>query len=344
MTTPVGVGLVGYGVGGAFFHAPVIGAVNGLRLSAVVTSRRRQVEQDWPGVAVASGVKELLTDPGVELVVVSTPTITHFDIARAALEAGKHVVVDKPFTTTVKQADELIATATRMGVRLSVYQNRRWDGDFLTVRRCIEDGSVGEVYHYEAHFDRFRPQIKGGWRDTPQPGSGILYDLGAHLIDQAICLFGVPQAVFGDAFAQRPEAQSVDYFHLILEYGRMRAILHAGTLVREPGPHFAVHGDGGSYVKYGLDVQEEALRAGARPGSGDWGIEPLEHYGELVLDRGTRTRVPTARGCYECYYQAMAEAIRHGGRVPVDPVDSRNGIAVIEAALQSAKDRCLVAL
>jgi scyllo-inositol 2-dehydrogenase (NADP+) len=340
----IAVGVVGYGLGGSIFHAPLVDFVPGLRLAAVVTSQRERVEKDYPGVPAVATTQELLADPGIDLVVVSSPSTTHFEVARAALEAGKHVVVDKPFAASVKEAEELIALAKTKGVFLSVYQNRRWDGDFLTVKQCIEDGSLGEVLHYEAHFDRYRLDIRPGWKETGGKGSGILYDLGAHLIDQAVFLFGLPQAVTADVFAQRKGAQAPDYFHLVLEYGKIRAILHGATVVREPGPHFAVHGEGGSFLKWGMDGQEEALKAGMRPGDAGWAVDTPELYGELVSADGFRRRIPTLVGGYEKYYAAVAAAISGKGPNPVDPAGARDGLMVIEAALRSAAERRTVAI
>ena len=338
------VGLVGYGLAGAVFHAPLICSIPRLRLSAVMTSRRERVGQDLPHVRVVSGMGELLADEAIDLVVIASPTDSHFPLAKAALLAGKHVVVDKPFTVTVAEADELIHLADGKGLFLSVFQNRRWDNDFLTVKHCIGEGSLGTVSYYEAHFDRFRPQIKVGWREERGEGTGILYDLGAHLIDQALLLFGAPLAVTADVFAQREEAVVDDYFHLVLDYGRRRAVLHSATLVAAPGPRFAVHGDRGSFLKFGMDGQEDALKAGKRPGHPDWGLDAPGNYGELVLGDGSRRRVETLRGCYEAYYEAVAERLLKGGPTPVDPRDSRDGLAVIEAARRSAAERRTVTI
>jgi scyllo-inositol 2-dehydrogenase (NADP+) len=338
------VGLVGYGLGGSVFHAPLITAVRELRLAAVVTSRREQVERDLPGVAVVSTVAELVADPGIELIVVSTPTASHFEVAHAALQAGKNVVVDKPFALSVRDAETLMTLAENKGRVLSVFQNRRWDNDFLTLRHCIDERLLGTVYHYEAHFDRFRPDVKPVWREQSGKGSGILYDLGAHLIDQALQLFGMPQAVSADVLQQRRCAEADDYFHLVLDYGQKRVILHASTLVRQPGPHFAVHGDRGSFLKYGMDPQEDALKAGKRPGDPQWGLDDPACYGELVSADGTRRKVETLRGGYERYYEAIAARLLRNEPVPVDPADSRDGLIVIEAALRSTLERRTIAL
>jgi scyllo-inositol 2-dehydrogenase (NADP+) len=338
----ISVGLIGYGIAGAVFHAPLIRACPQLRLAAVATSRKQQVEA--LGVRAVPTVTELLRDPEIQLVVVASPSDTHFELAAAALAAGKHVVVDKPFTLTAAEAGELIDRAAKSGCALSVFQSRRWDGDYLTLKRLIAEGALGTVYYYEARYDRFRPQIRARWRELPGPGSGILYDLGPHLIDQALQLFGMPRAVSADAFAQRPGGQAVDYFHLTLDYGPLRAVLHGSVLAPGAGPHFSVHGDGGSFLKYGMDTQEEALKAGERPGDAQWGVDHPSLHGELISADGARRRVETERGCLEAFYREMAEHIARGAAVPVDPRDARNNIAVIEAALRSAEERGAVTL
>jgi scyllo-inositol 2-dehydrogenase (NADP+) len=335
----VRVGVIGYGLGGSIFHAPLVQAVAGLELAAVVTSQRERVEKDFPGMRVVPTTAELFADPNIDLVVVASPSTTHFEVTRGALEAGKHAVVDKPFAASVREAEELISLAAAKGLFLSVYQNRRWDGDFLTVKDCIRNGSLGEIFHYEAHFDRFRLDIRTGWKETGGPGSGILYDLGSHLIDQALQLFGLPHSVTADVFAQRKGAIAPDYFHLILEYGKMRAILHASTLVRQPGPHFSVHGDAGSFIKYGMDGQEPALIAGMRPGDPGWAADAPALYGELTSLDGTTRRIPTIVGGYEHYYEGVAAALSGKGPNPVDPSGARDGLIVIEAALRSAAEK-----
>ncbi|WP_129357129.1 oxidoreductase [Sorangium cellulosum] len=344
MSPRVYVGLIGYGLAGAVFHAPLIRSVPRLRLAAIATRREGQVMTDHSGVAVHPTPEVLIAEPGIDLVVIATPNETHFPLARAALEAGKHVVVDKPFTITSAEADELIALAARRGRLLSVFQNRRWDADFRTVRHCIEQGLLGEVASYEAHFDRFRPAIKQGWREQESPGSGILYDLGAHLIDQALLLFGPPRAVTADLLAQRPGARAVDYFHLTLDHGRRRVILRSSTLAREPGPRFAVHGAGGSFLKYGIDGQEEALKAGKRPGAPAWGQEDPRWHGTLLTADGERRVIESLPGAYEAYYEGIAAAILDGGPPPVRAEEARDVIRVIEAAMKSSAERRTIAL
>jgi scyllo-inositol 2-dehydrogenase (NADP+) len=343
----IGVGLVGYGLAGAAFHAPLIQAEPRLRLHAVLTSRAGQVGRDHPGARVVGSAEELLADPEVELVVVAAPNAVHHQLAAAALAAGRHVVVDKPFVLTTAEADELIGLAEAEGRLLSVFQNRRWDNDFLTLRRCLEAGLLGEVSTYVSRFDRFRPAPKGGWREQAVPGSGVLYDLGPHLIDQALVLFGRPETVWADVGVQRPGVEAVDYVHLVLGYGRLRVLLHAGMEVRDPGPRFEVHGDRGSFVKYGLDPQEAALRSGGRPGDPGWGSEPADRHGTLTTEVGgleLRGRLASVPGAYQAFYAAMAGAVAGQGPVPVTAEQGRDTIMVIEHALASSRDGRLVEL
>lgn len=309
--------LVGRGLGGSVFHAPLIRACEGLDLVR------------WVGAADA---KEAAVASEVDLVVVSTPNQFHFPLARAALEAGKHVVIDKPFTVSLAEADALIALAKSRGRVLSVFHNRRWDGDFLTVRKMLP--RLGAVRLYEAHWDRFRPALREGWKEDPRLGAGLLLDLGPHLIDQALCLFGAPDAVRADVLAQREGSRIDDYFALTLDYGPMRAVLSASMLVAAPRPRFAVHGSGGSFVRYGVDPQEAALKAGADPG--EIAADPVA--GMLTLADGAQEKVPTERGDYLVYYRAITAAVRGEGPVPVDAADARAGLHIVEAARLSARE------
>jgi scyllo-inositol 2-dehydrogenase (NADP+) len=340
------VGLVGYGLAGAVFHAPLIESVEGLSLAAVVTSRAEKVARDYPQVEVVPTFERLLERNDVELIVVASPNVTHHDFARRALETGRHVVVDKPFVIHAAEADDLIDLARRQHVVLSIFQNRRWDNDFLTVRHLLASGLLGEITTYEAHYDRFRPAVQNRWREQPMPGSGTLYDLGAHLIDQALFLFGTPGTVWADVQAQRQGAQVDDYFHIVMNYEWLRVILHAGSLVRQAPPHFQLHGSKGSFVKYGIDPQEDQLKAGMRPGDAGWGQDDAALYGDLTIDAGDleiKGRVKTLAGHYEAYYQGMVEAITQGKSAPVAPEDACNTIRVIECALQSQQEQRVIA-
>ncbi|UYZ12356.1 MULTISPECIES: oxidoreductase [Brevibacillus] len=341
----VNVGLIGYGLSGQVFHAPVIRSVPGLKLTKVVSSRPEKVRADLPEAEVVASVDELLSDDQIELVVVAAPNTSHFPYAKQALLAGKHVVVEKPFVIRSSEAEELIRLAESRGRVLSVYHNRRWDNDFLTIKHLLQTGALGEVFLYEAHYDRYRPEVTDRWRERDLPGSGILYDLGSHLIDQALHLFGLPQTVMADVGAQRPGARTTDYFHIVLGYGSLRVILHAGSLVRQPGPRFQIHGDKGSFVKYGLDPQEDALRAGLIPGGPEWGRDREETYGQLTLSVGELNvsgSVETIPGAYQTYYQQMYEAIVSATPAPVSPADAMNVIRVIEWAEQSSREQRVI--
>ena len=324
------VGLVGYGLAGAVFHAPLINACDRLELAAVLTSR------EAPN-AVRT-LDELLERS--ELVVIASPNRTHFPIAKQALEGGKHVVIDKPMTVTVAEAEELIALAADRRRVLTVFHNRRWDGDYLTVRKVLP--RLGEVSLFEAHWDRFRPAIKRGWREVPDDGAGLLSDLGPHLIDQALQLFGMPDWVSADIERQRADAAVDDYFEVTLHYGARRVKLGASTMVVDPRPRFALHGSMGSFVKHGLDTQEAALKAGVPPVSAGFGGD--ERDGHLTLADGTTETVATETGNYLAFYEMVAGAVLDGGPVPVDPADALNGLRIIDLARESSRSGCRLEL
>jgi scyllo-inositol 2-dehydrogenase (NADP+) len=316
------VGLAGYGLAGKVFHAPLIRACEGLELAAVLTSRDAPERVDT--------LDELLDRS--DLAVVATPNTTHFEIAAAALKAGKHVVVDKPFTVTVEEADALIALAKERGLLLTPFHNRRWDSDFLTLRKVLPE--LGEVMLFEAHWDRFRPQIKRGWREEPRPGGGVLSDLGPHMIDQALVLFGMPDSVSADVLAQREGAEVDDYFDLTLHYGERRVCLRCSTLVAQPRPRFAVHGTASSFVKYGLDPQEAQLKAGMDPCDDGYALDPND--GTRTFGDSRRGKVPSERGDYLAFYEGVANAIEGNVPVPVDPADARAGLVLIDLARRAA--------
>jgi scyllo-inositol 2-dehydrogenase (NADP+) len=329
------VGLLGFGLAGSVFHAPLIRSEQRLRLTAIASSRTDDIRRSAPG-AVATTAEAVIADPAIDLVVIATPNTSHAPLAREALLAGKHVVIDKPVATTAAEADELIDLAKRQGRLLTVFHNRRWDNDFLTLRACLDKGEIGRPYHYEAHFDRFRPQIKQGWREQTLAGSGVLFDLGAHLIDQALTLFGMPDRILADVGTQRPDAQVDDWFHIVLGYGRMRAILHCGTVVCRPGPRFQLHGDGGSFLKQGMDGQEAALRAGRMPTEAGWGQDDPENFALLVQADGTERRLETIPGDYPAFYRGVAASILDGAPPPVTAEQARDVLTVLEAVRKAA--------
>ncbi len=334
------VAVIGYGLAGKVFHSPLVLAVEGLRLRAVVSSNPEKVHADLPGMTVIPTFEEAIANPEIDLIVIATPNPTHFDFARRALEAGKHVVVDKPFTLTVAEAESLAALARDRGRILSVFQSRRWDADFLTLRRLLASGELGEIVHVESHYDRYRPVVQTRWKEQDGPGSGIWFDLGSHLSDQALQLFGPPEAVFADLAMQRQGAQTVDYFHVILRYPRLRVILHGANLVAEPTRRFDIHGTRASYIKAGMDVQEEQVRRGVRPGDPAWGVDPLEGTVFEWSGGKLQTRsIPNEVGRYPDFYCGVRDAIAGTGPNPVPAEDGVLVMRVLEAGCRSVAER-----
>lgn len=344
------VALVGYGKGGEVFHAPLIDAVPGLRLSAVVTGdpgRARAARARYPGVTVYPSADALWADADrYEIAVVTTPNDTHAPLARAALEAGMAVVVDKPFALTARQGRELTDLADALGRVLTVYQNRRWDADFLTLWNLIEEGSLGRVHRFESRFERWRPVPKGTWRESgaAEDGAGLLYDLGPHLIDQAVNLFGPVASVYAEIDALREGVGADDDVFLALDHVRgTRSHLWMGALTAQAGPRFRVLGDLGGFTSHGMDGQEARLTAGERPDAADWGVVPEDMRGVLGVDGDTRP-APSARGAYPEFYAGVRDAVGEGEPLPVDPHEVIHGLEVIEAARLSARTRSVVTL
>jgi scyllo-inositol 2-dehydrogenase (NADP+) len=334
----VNVALFGYGLAGANFHAPLVAVEPRLRIARVVTSRKQEVAQVFPDAIVSTDADSVLSSDDVDLVVIATPNKTHAPLARDALLAGKHVVVDKPFVPDAAEGADLIALALDRKRMLTVFHNRRWDADFLTVARLIREGRVGEINHAEFRWDRFRLGIREGWKELPSEGTGLLADLGPHLIDQALLLFGPPDTITGDIALQRAGTLVDDYFELTLHYAAKRVILSASTLIPEARPRFAVHGNEGSFIKYGIDPQEDWMRAGKRPSDKGYGIEPTAAHGTLTGVNGRRQPVPSERGDWPTFYKQVADAIVDGAPPPVDPADALTGLKIIEAALRSARE------
>lgn len=347
--SPLRVGLVGYGLAGAVFHAPLIASTPGLRLHRVVTAdpeRRARLAGEHPGARPVEGVGRLLADPSeIDLVVVASPNRSHIPIARAALEAGLPVVVDKPLAAHAAEARELARLAAERGLLLTAFQNRRWDGDFLTVKRLISDGALGEVRRFESRFERWRPALKGGWRESADPAEagGLLYDLGSHLVDQALHLFGPVARVYAELDARRPGAAvDDDAFVALTHVDGVRSHLWMSAVAAQPGPRFRVLGDRAAYTVHGLDPQEDALKAGERPGPG-WGAYPEPGWGRLGAADEAQP-YPTLPGDYPAFYAAVAAALREGAPAPVTPGEAVAALTVLEAARRSATEGRTVSL
>ncbi len=334
-----GVALAAFGMSGEIFHAPLIHVHPGFELVSVLERSKNRPGDRYPGTKIARSYRELLEDDRVALVVVNTPDALHYDMTREALLEGKHVIVEKPFVQDSHQGRELIDLADARGRLLSVFHNRRWDGDFLTIRKILEEGLLGRLVEYEAHFDRFRNFLKEGtWKEDPASGTGTLFNLGSHLIDQALVLFGKPDSVYADIRAERNGAKVDDAFLLFLGYPDVRVALKGSYLVKEPGPRYALHGTQGSYLKYGTDPQEEALKSGALPAGMDWGREPETEWGILNTSAGKepfRGKYETLPGCYINYYDDIFTALKEDRPPSVTAEQANLVIRVIEAALES---------
>ncbi|MFE2429654.1 Gfo/Idh/MocA family oxidoreductase [Streptomyces sp. NPDC059373] len=340
---PLRVGLVGYGLAGSVFHAPLIAATDDLTLDTVVTAnpdRQAQARAEHSGVRVAAAPEELWARAAeLDLIVLASPNRTHVPLAEAALKAGLPVVVDKPIAGTAAEARALAALAEERGLLLSVFQNRRWDNDHLTLSHLIDAGELGTVQRFESRFERWRPQPKGGWRESGDPAEigGLLYDLGSHLVDQALTLFGPVATVYAESDIRRPGAQvDDDTFIALTHTGGVRSHLWMSATAARLGPRFRVLGSTAGYVKYGLDPQEAALRDGLRPGPG-WGTEPESAWGTVGAGDDTRT-VPTLPGDYPAYYAAIAAALRDGTPPPVTAAQAADALDVLEAARLSARE------
>ncbi|RZU39658.1 Gfo/Idh/MocA family oxidoreductase [Edaphobacter modestus] len=346
----VGVAVIGFGLAGRVFHGPFVNAVPGLKLEAIVQRRGDEASKAYPKARILRSVDEALSDPAVSLIVVGTPNETHYDLAKQALLAGKHVVIDKPFAATSAQAKELVDLARSKKLVLAPFHNRRWDGDFLTVRKVLESGGLGRVVTFESHFDRFRPLPREAtWKESANDANGMLFDLGPHLVDQALALFGIPKAITASVRRDRDTTAIEDAFDITLHYPKLQAICRATMLAAEPAPRFLIHGTRGSFRKYGLDPQEPALVGGATvPPVGDareWLGEPEAAWGTLVVapdpaqpGQVTRTTVKTELGDYRGYYANVRDAILGTSPLKVSAEDGYRVVRLLELARQSSAE------
>ena len=340
-------GIASYGLSGKAFHAPFIETNEAFELSAICERSKNEASKTYPHVKIVRSFDALLADTSLELIIVNTPDVTHFDYCRAALEAGKHVIVEKPFVFTVAEGEVLIKLAAEKGLMLTVFQNRRWDGDFMTIRKLRDENRLGRIVEYRAAFQRFRPQIAGTWKEKHDRFVGIVYNLGPHLVDQAICLFGKPTGVFAQIKTQRDDSQIDDFCHIILIYPELQVTLTAGMLMKEPIASFVLHGTNGSFVKHGIDPQEDQLRAGMLPTESSYGLDTPENFGTLVYEQNGETireNVETLQGNYKYYFDAVAESIRKQSDPPVSPTENLLIIRILEAAYQSNEENRVISL
>ncbi len=340
MQEPIRVGVVGFGLAGKVFHTAVIRATPGLELASVVERSGDEAAKLYPRIRVARSVEEMLGDVGVELVVIATPSYSHFELAQQCLREQRNVVVDKPFTLKSEEAAELIRIARERKLVLAPFHNRRWDGEYQTVRQVIASGELGRLVTYESHFDRFRPQPRRDvWRESGGTGSGTLFDLGPHLIDQALGLFGPPASLCADVRIDRENGASDDAFDIRLEYTAVRRLtvwLRSTLTACIPGPRFLLHGVRGSFVKWGLDPQEDQLKAGMNYDSPEIGVDPESAWGELRSLEGGVRRVATVRGDYRGFYENVRDAVEGNAELTVKPEQAWRTTRLIELARESS--------
>jgi scyllo-inositol 2-dehydrogenase (NADP+) len=344
LPTPISTAVISYGISARTFHLPFLQTHGGYSIDMILERNGDSCLTKFPGVKHVRTFDEVVADPGIELIVICSPNTTHFAFAKAALLAGKHVVVEKPFTNTSEEALELIRISKKTGKVCSVYQNRRYVGHFLTMKKIIEDGLIGEPREFFAHYDRYRPDPRtyGLWREEKLPGSGIFYDLGPHLIDQSLILFGLPQYISADIRCMKPYSKVDDYFDVKLFYENLIVTLHSSMLVREMGPRYMLHGTKGSFIKYGDDPQEDLLKAGHLPVGVDWGKEDPSIYGLLHTEidgKIIRESYPTLQGSYAGYYANLHDSIRKGASLKETPEDGYRVIRLIELAFESSHQK-----
>ncbi len=343
---PIKTALLSFGMSGKVFHAPFIQVHPGFQLAGAWERSKQLINDSYPGVTSYPTLESVLTDDSIDLVIVNTPTSTHYEYAKQALLAGKHIIVEKAFTTTLAEAMDLKAIAEKVNKKISVYQNRRWDSDFKTVQKIIREGWLGDLNEAEIHYERFKPQLSPKiHKEIASPGAGLLKDLGPHIIDSALCLFGFPDALFADIRITRPDSVVDDWFDILFYYKTIRVRLKSGLLVRESVPGFIVHGSKGSFLKGRTDVQEINLIAGKIPNTPDWGTEPETEQGLLHTEKDDniiREKVKSLQGNYYDYYDGVYKALTEDKPMPVTADDGINVMRIIEAAIQSTNERKVI--
>lgn len=346
MEATIHAGVIGYGLGGRVFHAPFLDAIDGIKLTTILQRSGDEAARAYPAVRVVRSLEEFLAQPALDLVAISTPPPTHFDLARRCLEVGKHVAIDKPFVATSAQARQLIELARSKKLVLSAFQNRRWDGDFLTLQKILASGELGRIVSLESRFERYRPELRGAsWKEQDEVGNGLLYDIGSHLVDQAMALFGTPETVTAKLRYDREGTTVNDGFAVFLQYPRLHVSLYATLIAAAPGPRFAVHGTKGSYIKYGLDPQEDALKGGATLSDPHWGEEPESAWGKLTTvqnGHATERSVPTLPGDYRPYYENVRDAILGRASLVLPAEEGWRIIRLLELWLESDQKGCAI--
>lgn len=344
----VNTALLSYGMSGEIFHAPLLHAHPGFNLSWIMERSASRAARRYPAIKTVRSLDDILQDDAVELVVVNTPHDTHYELASRVLEAGKHAIVEKPFVVNTREGEALIRLAEQRNVMLSVFQNRRWDGDFMTVRKVLQSGLLGPLVEFEAHYDRYRPEVDSAtWKEGARPGSGILYNLGTHMIDQALALFGKPSSLSAQVSIQRQGGVSPDYYDIRMYYSGFTAIVKSGYLVREPGPRYVAHGLHGTFTKYGLDPQEQALKDGGIPGTPGWGTEHKHWWGRIntqVADLHIEGAIETLPGNYSGFYDSIYAALREGKQPEVTAEQALRVIRIVECAMESSDQGRTVAV
>jgi predicted dehydrogenase len=346
MAADIGIGIVGFGVAGRVFHAPLISSVEGWRLDGIVArSNAADAQARYPKTRVVPSLGALLEDKNIRVVVVASPNATHAQFATEALEAGRDVVIDKPFATSSADAERLIALAERRKRVLTVFHNRRWDGDFLTARSLLEKETLGRLVLFESHFDRYAPSLNWvkPWKEAKDSSGGLLWDLGPHLVDQAVQLFGVPHQIFADVRSERTGSVTDDAFDILFKYGggqsNPRVLLRSSMFAAEPAPRFVLRGEAAAFTKLGLDPQEAAMKAGAKPGGNDWGREAEEQWGSIWQFPGTGKvvhKVPTIAGDYRAFYTNLREVLRGEAQLAVTPQQALMVTRLLELARESS--------
>lgn len=334
--------VVGFGLSGKVFHTPFLEASELFELTTIVQRSGDDAAKIYPTARIERSFTAVLEDDDIEVVAICTPNLLHFSMAKEVLLAGKHVIIEKPFVATSAEGEELIELAEKLGKHIFVFHNRRWDGDFKTVQKVMAEGMLGEIVSYEAHYDRFAPLLHAkGWKEVAEPTISILHDLGTHIIDQAVCLFGKPESVTANVWKQRKGSAIVDAFDIRLGYENIAVTLKSSLLVRESGPRYVIHGHDGSFVKYGIDPQEDDLKAGETPLRANWGLEPEGTWGLLHASsegKDYREKVETLPGNYMGFYDNVAEVIQGKGKIAIPPQEALVTVKIIEASLQSHEE------